>query len=148
VSEVPRYRPGKAFVEGLAAALPEAFAGRDLQQDYGYGLQYPEPWHPPDYDGWLGTIALCDAVIWLGGHAVTYEAGRYVVDGADGEKYLRAFFGYIESVVEDGADYPGIHWIDSELFDGLPWTEGVLECVGPLTLGRLRLWQNRYKPKP
>ena len=145
MSEVPRYRSGKAFVLGLAAALPEAFAGRDLEAEYGYGLQYPQPWDPPDYDGWLGTIALDDAVAWISEYAVECD-GRAETSAvrSGGEKYLRPFFDYMESVIHEGADYPAIHWIDTELFKAVPWTEAVIEYLGPQTVRRLRIAQDRY----
>ncbi len=139
VSEVPRYRPGKTFVEGVTSALPDAFAGVDLKERYGYGLEYPQPWNKPDYDGWLGTIALSDTVSWLGQHAVACDPRAETTSvRPGGEKHLAALFDYIERLIAEAGDYRGIHWIDSELFDTVPWTEAVVEHLGPLTVARLR----------
>jgi hypothetical protein len=139
VSAVPRYRPGKAFVDGLTSALPDAFAGVDPKERYGYGLEYPQSWNKPDYDGWLGTIALSDAVAWLWEHAVACDARAETSSvRPGGEKHLAALFDYIEVVIAEAGDYRGIHWIDSELFDTVPWIEAVSEHLGPLTVARLR----------
>jgi hypothetical protein len=50
------------IVRDLAAALPEAFEGRDLVEDY-----YSD-WGEPD-QRWLAYIAVADARMWIEEHA-------------------------------------------------------------------------------
>ena len=101
----PRYRGGEAFVRGLVEAVPGAFEGKDLRAEYGYGLDYGsfEDNGLPS-DGWLSTIALCDAVAWLGMNAIVADASTetsVVLPG--GEALLRGLFDYIEQVLVEGA---------------------------------------------
>jgi len=139
----PRYRGGEAFVRGLVEAVPGAFEGKDLRAEYGYGLDYGsfEDNGLPS-DGWLSTIALCDAVAWLGMNAIVADASTETsVLLPGGEALLRGLFDYIEQVLVEGGDDPYLHWIDSELFDGAPWTESVIELLGPHTVRALRAAQ-------
>jgi hypothetical protein len=59
---------GERFVRGLAAALPEAFAGRDLSDAYDYSAESAS-----DEDPWAMTIALADAVRWLEDHVLDVD---------------------------------------------------------------------------
>lgn len=119
---------GKRFVCGLVAAVPEAF-GEDREAAYDY-----TPLSAEGDDPWARTIALDDAVVWI--EDVALDVDRRAQTCAvrpDGEDALRRFFGYLEQVLETSTDEHGDVWLAVELFEGIPWTEDVIEYLGPRT---------------
>ena len=83
------------FVRDLAAALPEAFAGVDLEDAY-----YSD-WGPPE-QRWLAYGALADARMWLEEHAMRIDPLRRVARvRPGGEDALRRYFGYVEPLAGD-----------------------------------------------
>jgi hypothetical protein len=113
------------FVTGLAAALPEAFADRDVRDEYYV-----------DYDdSWLTYPALGDARMWLEEHAIRISlAARQVAVLPGGEDRLRRFFAYMEEVAAGADDDERLaNLLMIELFEGVVWTEDVIEYLGPRT---------------
>ena len=55
----------EAIIRRLAAALPEAFAGRDLREEYA-------EWGEPEQD-WLAYIAVPDARTWIERNALDFD---------------------------------------------------------------------------
>jgi hypothetical protein len=113
------------FVLDLAAALPEAFAGRDVRADYYYEYD----------DSWLTYPALGDARIWIEEHAIRIDGARRRVEVLPGgEDSLRRFFGYIEDVAADASpDERLANLLMIELFEGVVWTGDLIEYLGPHT---------------
>src|SRR4051794_6587480 len=103
---------GEGFVRGLAEAVPEAFAGVDLDDRY---------------EGWPTTIALADTVKWIEHHALRVDRVQELTSmRAEGAAPLRRFFAYMEGVIAAPAPDTDRGWIMVELFEGIPWVEDVL----------------------
>jgi hypothetical protein len=109
----------ETFIRGLADALPEAFAGRDLREEYF------------DDGVWLRYIALPHARSWIEDNAIRVAILRQHVTVLR-EDALRRFFDYVEQVA-DGADDATQTLLMIELFEGTVWTEDVREYLGPHT---------------
>ena len=119
------------FVRALAQALPEAFAGLDLAEQFSSN----DP-AVPDENWWV-TIALSRAVVWLSSQALELDVRAQtttILPGGDDP--LRRFFDFIESELRLRGGAPG--WMQVELFEGVAWTEAVIEFLGPLTVASLR----------
>lgn len=135
---------GEPFVRGLAAALPEAFAGIDLVDEYDFSAEVGED--EVDEDGWGTTLALGHAVRWIEERAlaVSRRSERTAIR-PEGEEPLRRFFAHMEAVIADTPeDEQG--WIAVELFEGVPWTEDVIDVLGPHTRALLRRAQVQLAP--
>jgi hypothetical protein len=113
------------FVIGLAAALPEAFAGRDVRGDY--YVEYD--------DSWLIYAALADARVWMEEHAIRVNIARRIVTVLPGgEERLRRFFDYVEEAAADAVEDEQLaNLLMIELFEGVVWTDDVIEYRGPRT---------------
>lgn len=132
--------PGEVFVRRLAKALPEAYVGVDLPDAYDFAddMTPRDRQRYPDDDGWATTIALADAMRWLETEALVVDRRRRSTTVPPGSvEALRRFFAYVEQAITDcEPDQRG--WIMVELFEHVPWTEDVVEYLGPETVGLLR----------
>jgi hypothetical protein len=126
---------GESFVRGLAAAIPEAFAGADLDETYNYA-----EYTAADDDPWVKTIALADAVEWIEAQVLDVDRRLETVAVRPRcEDALERFFSYMEHVIAAAAAKPErTNWIAIELFEGIPWTENVSDYLGAHTLALLR----------
>jgi hypothetical protein len=115
----------EAIIRGLAAALPEAFAGRDLREEYA-------EWGEPEQD-WLAYIAVPDARTWIERNALDIDHDACVARvRPGGEDALRRYFDYFETLASDpGPDLQNLLMI--ELFEGVVWVQHVIDYVGPHT---------------
>lgn len=115
------------FVRALAATLPEAFEGLDVEVAY---------FSPSDEHGWDTYVPLARARDWIEDHALAVDRRSETVEIRRAE-ILQRFFGFIESVAQ-GADQSTQNLLMIELFEGTPWTEDVLRFLGPETVALLR----------
>ena len=140
---------GERFVRGLADALPEAFAGVDLVEKYDHtrwATAEELAQVPPGDDAWARTTALANAVRWIEQEALAISrAERAAVIRPDRADAIRRFFTYMETVIA-GASDDDRGWIMVELFEGIPWTEDVIEVLGPRTTELLRQAQIDLEP--
>jgi hypothetical protein len=140
---------GERFVRRLADALPEAFASVDLVDEYDQA-EWTTPEElartQPHEDAWARTIALADAVQWIEREALAVNRRQCVAairpERAD---ELHRFFAYMEQVIAAAAD-ADLGWIMVELFEGIPWSEDVIEVLGPRTRELLRRAQIELEP--
>ena len=108
------------FIRGLAAALPEAFAGRDLEEEY------HTDWGEPEHR-WLAYVALADARMWIEDHALDIGVlPRVARVRPGGEDPLRRYFDYVEPLASD-PDRSMQNLLMIELFEGVVWVEDVIE---------------------
>ena len=115
------------IIRDLAAALPEAFEGRDLVEDY-----YSDRGDPDQR--WLPYIAVADARIWIEEHALRIDALRRVARVRQGaEDALRRYFDYFETVAPN-LERDVQNLLEIELFEGVVWVQDVIDYVGPHTL--------------
>jgi hypothetical protein len=118
------------IIRGLAAALPEAFAGRDLVEEYA-------DWGEPEHD-WLAYIAVPDARTWIERNALDIDPiGCVARVRPGGEDALRRFFEYFEALAAD-PDRDMQNLLMIELFEGVPWVQDVIDYVGPNTRAVMR----------
>jgi hypothetical protein len=116
----------EGFIRGLAAALPEAFAERDLEAEY-----YTD-WGEPELR-WLSYVALADARIWIEENALKVDPVRRVARVRPGaEDAVRRYFGYVEPLAAD-PDRSMENLLMIELFEGVVWVQDVIDYVGPDT---------------
>jgi hypothetical protein len=114
------------IVRDLAAALPEAFEGRDLVEDY-----YSDGGEPDQR--WLAYIAVADARMWIEEHALRIDVVRRVARVRPGaEDALRRYFDYFETVAPD-LERDVQNLLEIELFEGVVWVQDVIDYVGPHT---------------
>jgi hypothetical protein len=114
------------IIRELAAALPEAFEGRDLLKDY-----YSD-WGEPD-QRWLPYIAVADARIWIEEHVLRIDVLRRVARVRPGaEDALRRYFDYFETVAPN-LERDVQNLLEIELFEGVVWVHDVIDYVGPHT---------------
>jgi hypothetical protein len=123
------------FVRALAATLPEAFEGLDVEVAY---------FSPSDGHGWDSYVPLTRARDWIEDHALTVDRRAETVEVTRAE-VLQRFFSFIESVAQ-GADENTQNLLMIELFEGTPWTEDVLRFLGPETVELLRRAQVELAP--
>jgi hypothetical protein len=115
----------EAIIRGLAAALPEAFEGRDLVEAYA-------DWGEPEHD-WLAYIAVPDARTWIERNALDLDRpARVARVRPGGEDALRRFFDYFEPLASD-PDRDVQNLLMIELFEDIPWVQDVIDYVGPDT---------------
>jgi hypothetical protein len=114
------------FIRGLAAALPEAFAGLDLEEEFCTDRGAPE-------QRWLAYVALPVARSWVQEKAIRINPLRRVARvRRGGEEALRRYFAFFEPLAADPD--PGMqNLLMIELFEGVVWVEDVIEYVGPNT---------------
>ena len=116
------------IIRALAAALPEAFEGHDLVEDY-----YSD-WGEPD-QRWLPYIAVADGRMWIEDHARSIDVLRRVARvRPGGEDALRRYFDYFESLASD-LERDMQNLLEIELFEGVVWVQDVIDYVGPHTRG-------------
>ncbi len=114
------------IIRDLAAALPEAFEGRDLVEEY-----YSDSGEPDQR--WLAYIAVADARIWIEEHALRIDVPRRVARVRPGrEGALRRYFDYFETVAAN-LERDVQNLLEIELFEGVVWVQDVIEYVGPHT---------------
>ena len=114
------------IIRALAAALPEAFEGHDLVEDY-----YSD-WGEPD-QRWLPYIAVADGRMWIEDHARSIDVLRRVARvRPGGEDALRRYFDYFESLASD-LERDMQNRLEIELFEGVVWVQDVIDYVGPHT---------------
>ena len=114
------------IIRDLAAALPEAFEGRDLVEDY-----YSD-WGEPD-ERWLPYVAVADARMWIEEHVLRIDVVRRVARvRPGGEDALRRYFDYFETVAAN-LERDVQNLLEIELFEGVVWVQDVIDYVGPHT---------------
>ena len=114
------------IVRELAAALPEAFAGRDLVEHY-YSSSGEHQ------ERWLPYIAVADARMWIEEHALDIDALACVARvRPGGEDALRRYFDYFEGLAPD-LERDVQNLLEIELFEGVVWVQDVIDYVGPHT---------------
>jgi len=114
------------IVRGLAAALPEAFAGRDLAADY-----YSDEGEPEQR--WLPYVAVADARMWVEEHVLQIDPVACVARVRPGrEDALRRYFEYFETLAPD-LERDMQNLLEIELFEGVVWVQDVIDYVGPQT---------------
>ncbi len=120
-AEPPRPPTGEEFVRGLVAAVPEAFDGVDVEEEYSTAEDPGRPF-PPGIDGWLKPMALTRAIGYV----------DMAVEGPlpDELAAVKRFFAYIEAVLEV-ADDATRNWMMVELFEGTDWPKETLDYAGP-----------------
>ena len=122
------------IIRDLAAALPEAFEGRDLVSDY-----YSDGGEPEQR--WLPYSAVADARIWIEEHALDIDPLACVTRvRPGGEAALRRYFDYFEGLAPD-LERDVQNLLEIELFEGVVWVQVVIDYVGPHTravMGRAR----------
>jgi hypothetical protein len=139
------------IVRGLAAALPEAFDGRDLAENY-----YSD-WGEPE-QRWLSYVAVGDARMWIEEHVLDIDpVARVARVRPGGEDALRRYFDYFESLAPD-LERGVQNLLEIELFEGVVWVQDVIDYVGPHTRAVMRraqehlAWCNsaigRWPPPP
>jgi hypothetical protein len=123
------------IVRDLIAALPEAFAGRDLIEHY-----YSDGGEPEER--WLPYIAVADARMWIEEHALDIDAlARRARVRPGGEDALRRYFDYFESLASD-LERDVQNLLEIELFEGVVWVQDVIDYVGPDTRAVMRRAQD------
>jgi hypothetical protein len=125
------------IIRGLAAALPETFAGRDLVEAY-----YVD-WEPNPARRWLAYIAVPDARTWIERNALDIDHVACVARvRPGGEDALRRYFDYFESLAPD-PDRDVQNLLMIELFESVVWVQDVIEYVGPHTRAVMRRAQEQ-----
>lgn len=125
------------FVRGLADAVPQAFASKDVADEYDY-VDYATEGD----QAWVATIPLADVVTWLEAEAMAVDRSAQSVQILPGgHEPLAAFFNYMEETIAAAEDQSDRNWIMVELFEGVPWIEDVLQYLGPRTVALLRTAQ-------
>ncbi|MGZ6675308.1 MAG: hypothetical protein ACXVFM_23470 [Solirubrobacteraceae bacterium] len=123
------------IIRDLAAALPEAFEGHDLVEDY-----YSD-WGESD-QRWLAYMAVADARMWIEEHALSIDVLRRVARVRPGcEDALRRYLDYFESLAPD-RDRSVQNLLEIELFEGVVWVQDVIDYVGPHTRAVMRRAQD------
>jgi hypothetical protein len=114
------------IILGLAAALPEAFEGRDLVEHYSSEGDDPA-------QRWLPYIAVADARMWIEEHALDIDPLARVARVRPGdEDALRRYFDYFEALASD-LERDVQNLLEIELFEGVVWVQDVIDYVGPHT---------------
>jgi hypothetical protein len=99
-------------VRQLAAALPEAFAGRDVGDELPYGA--------------MGT-----ARRWIEDRALKRRFFRVVGVRPEAEAPLARLLAYVESLA--GEDDDARTLVSVELFEGAVWVDAIADRLGPRT---------------
>jgi hypothetical protein len=116
----------EGIVRDLAAALPEAFEGRDLVEHY-----YSD-WGEPE-QRWLPYIAVADARTWIEEHVLDIDPlARVARVRPGGQGALRRYFDYFEALAPD-LERDVQNLLEIELFEGVVWVQDVIDYVGPHT---------------
>ena len=130
------------IIRDLAAALPEAFDGRDLVEDY-----YSPDWGEPE-QRWLTYVAVADARIWIEEHALAIDPLACVARvRPGGEDVLRRYFDYFEALASDlQRDVQNL--LEIELFEGVVWVQDVIATRPPAAQRQssMRTIESRSEP--
>jgi hypothetical protein len=111
----------RRFVEGLMAAVPEAFTD---PEDHDYYLEEPLPY-----------VALGHARIWLEDNAlkISYRREQAKVRPKHAD-VVRRFWDFVETQAEGGKGDGDMETLLAiECFEGVGWVEDVAEYLGPAT---------------
>jgi hypothetical protein len=113
------------IVRELAAALPEAFAGRDLVE------HYHSDWGEPE-ERWLPYIAVADARMWIEEHALDIDVLARVAR-APRRRGRAATLLRLLRRARGGPQRDVQNLLEIELFEGVVWVQDVIDRVGPHT---------------
>jgi hypothetical protein len=114
----------RGFVEGLIAALPEAFDAKERAYYLDEPLPYP---------------ALGDARIWLEDHALAGLARRRAKVRPERADAFARFWDFVEA--QAACDDPDLRTLlQIECFEGVVWIDDVSEYLGPRTRALLGRW--------